>query len=126
MRQYDLGVLGYAHLFGAELVDNNSILWKGRMPFAELADSIVQSGRETLQNAIKMVEENPRWNAKVKYGDTDSMFVLLEGRTMQQAFTIGKVSWSSIIVRWLIGIYFFIIAMHSSLLSVLFPSFESQ
>ncbi|GMH43547.1 hypothetical protein BSKO_11469 [Bryopsis sp. KO-2023] len=64
--------------------------FSGRMPFAELADSIVQSGREVLQNAIHMVESNPEWNAKVKYGDTDSMFVLLEGRTREEAFRIGK------------------------------------
>lgn len=83
--------------FEIKLLADKVILWIGRMPFAELADSIVQSARETLQNAIKMVEENPRWNAKVKYGDTDSMFVLLEGRTMQQAFVIGKVRWARLI-----------------------------
>lgn len=65
---------------------------QGRMPFAELADSIVQTSRETLQNAIKLVEDHPGWHAKVKYGDTDSMFVLLEGRTREEAFRIGKVN----------------------------------
>lgn len=47
------------------------------MPFAELADSIVQSGRQTLENAIALVEGHPQWRARVVYGDTDSMFVLL-------------------------------------------------
>ncbi|CAD7703703.1 unnamed protein product [Ostreobium quekettii] len=64
--------------------------FSGRMPFAELADAIVQSGRETLQNAIKMVEAHRDWKAKVVYGDTDSLFVLLEGRSREEAFRIGQ------------------------------------
>jgi len=35
-----------------------------------LADAIVQTARQTLENAIKMVESNPQWKAKVVYGDT--------------------------------------------------------
>lgn len=58
----------------------------GRMPMAELADSIVQSGRETLEAAIRMVESNPSWDARVVYGDTDSMFVLLAGRYLSLLF----------------------------------------
>ena len=42
----------------------------GRMPMAELADAIVQSGRETLERAIRQVEAHPRWRARVVYGDT--------------------------------------------------------
>lgn len=37
---------------------------------AELADAIVQSGRETLESAIRMVNEHPGWRAQVVYGDT--------------------------------------------------------
>lgn len=37
---------------------------------AELADAIVQSGRETLESAIRMVEAHPAWRAQVVYGDT--------------------------------------------------------
>lgn len=48
-----------------------------------------QSGRETLENAIRLVESNPDWNARVVYGDTDSMFVLLPGRSRSEAFRIG-------------------------------------
>lgn len=40
------------------------------MPMAELADAIVQSGRETLENAIRMVNGHPDWRAQVVYGDT--------------------------------------------------------
>ncbi|BDA47990.1 probable DNA polymerase zeta catalytic subunit [Coccomyxa sp. Obi] len=63
--------------------------FSGRMPMAELADSIVQSGRETLENTIRMVEGHPEWRARVVYGDTDSLFVLLEGRSREEAFRIG-------------------------------------
>ena len=64
--------------------------FSGRMPMAELADAIVQSGRETLESAIKMVESNPRWRARVVYGDTDSLFVQLPGRSIEDAFEIGS------------------------------------
>lgn len=37
---------------------------------AELADAIVQSGRETLESAIRLVESHPAWRAQVVYGDT--------------------------------------------------------
>ncbi|XP_013591840.1 PREDICTED: DNA polymerase zeta catalytic subunit isoform X1 [Brassica oleracea var. oleracea] len=62
--------------------------FSGRMPCAELADSIVQCGRSTLEKAISFVNEN--WNARVVYGDTDSMFVLLKGRTVKEAFEVGQ------------------------------------
>lgn len=61
----------------------------GRMPCVDLADSIVQLGRDSLERAIKSIESGP-WNAKVVYGDTDSLFVLLEGRSREDAFKIGK------------------------------------
>ncbi|KAG0168869.1 DNA polymerase zeta, partial [Apophysomyces sp. BC1034] len=40
--------------------------------------------------AIKMINENERWGAKVVYGDTDSVFVYLPGRTRNEAFVIGN------------------------------------
>ncbi|EOA33539.1 hypothetical protein CARUB_v10019649mg [Capsella rubella] len=64
--------------------------FSGRMPCAELADSIVQCGRSTLENAISFVTANDKWNARVVYGDTDSMFVLLKGRTVKEAFLVGQ------------------------------------
>ncbi|KAJ4719461.1 DNA polymerase [Melia azedarach] len=63
--------------------------FSGRMPCAELADSIVQCGRNTLEKAISFVNANHKWKAKVIYGDTDSMFVLLKGRTVRESFQIG-------------------------------------
>nr|CAB3455274.1 unnamed protein product [Digitaria exilis] len=64
--------------------------FSGRMPCAELADSIVQCGRRTLETAISFVNQHPLWKARVVYGDTDSMFVLLKGRSREEAFRIGK------------------------------------
>ncbi|PHH72803.1 hypothetical protein CDD80_4257 [Ophiocordyceps camponoti-rufipedis] len=67
-----------------------SASFSGRMPCAELADSIVQTGRETLERAVACIHANPDWAAEVVYGDTDSLFVHLPGRSRQQAFTIGE------------------------------------
>ena len=61
----------------------------GRMPCVELADAIVQCGRETLERAMSMIESDPAWEAQVIYGDTDSLFVYLPGRSREEAFRIG-------------------------------------
>jgi DNA polymerase zeta len=67
-----------------------SASFSGRMPCSEIADSIVQTARETLERAIALIHSVERWNAEVVYGDTDSLFVHLKGRTRDQAFTIGE------------------------------------
>lgn len=67
-----------------------SASFSGRMPCSEIADSIVQTGRETLEKAIALIHSVERWGAEVVYGDTDSLFVYLKGRTRDQAFQIGK------------------------------------
>jgi len=66
-----------------------SASFSGRMPCVELADAIVQTARETLERAIRMVNSNKDWHAKVVYGDTDSLFVLLPGSSRERAFDIG-------------------------------------
>lgn len=63
--------------------------FSGRMPCIEVGDSVVSKGRETLERAIKTVEVNTKWGCKVVYGDTDSLFVLVPGRTRADAFKIG-------------------------------------
>lgn len=75
------------------------------MPCIEVADSIVQTGRETLEKvsdgkplghrmltlqAQELIHSRPDWNAQVVYGDTDSLFVALPGRSREQAFKIGN------------------------------------
>ena len=42
-----------------------------------------------LFQAIKFIETNEKWGARVVYGDTDSLFVYLSGKTKEQAFRIG-------------------------------------
>lgn len=59
------------------------------MPCVEVGDSVVSKGRETLERAIKTVESNKEWGCRVVYGDTDSMFVLVPGRSREEAFRIG-------------------------------------
>ncbi|EFX04849.1 DNA polymerase zeta catalytic [Grosmannia clavigera kw1407] len=67
-----------------------SASFSGRMPCVEVADSIVQAGRQTLDRAMALIHADARWQpAEVVYGDTDSLFVHLPGRTRAQAFSIG-------------------------------------
>lgn len=67
-----------------------SASFSGRMPCSEIADSIVQTGRETLEKAIAIIHATEKWGAEVVYGDTDSLFIHLKGRTRDQAFAIGE------------------------------------
>jgi DNA polymerase zeta len=67
-----------------------SASFSGRMPCSEIADSIVQTGRETLERSIAYIHSIERWGAEVVYGDTDSLFVHLKGKTREQAFAIGE------------------------------------
>lgn len=76
--------------------------FSGRMPCVEIADAIVQTGRQILEQvrsaveavltwqAIRLVEGTADWNAKVVYGDTDSLFVLCRGASRERAFQIGQ------------------------------------
>ncbi|PNS15923.1 DNA polymerase zeta catalytic subunit [Sphaceloma murrayae] len=66
-----------------------SASFSGRMPCSEIADSIVQTGRETLEKTIAFIHSVSSWGAEVVYGDTDSLFVYLKGKTREQAFDIG-------------------------------------
>ena len=84
-----------ARQLGLKLMANvtygyTSATYSGRMPCIEVADSIVQTGRETLEKAQEMIHSRPEWGASVVYGDTDSLFVALPGRTKDQAFVIGN------------------------------------
>ncbi|EGN99381.1 hypothetical protein SERLA73DRAFT_90742 [Serpula lacrymans var. lacrymans S7.3] len=67
-----------------------SATYSGRMPAVEIADSIVQSGRETLEKAVRIINATKKWGGKVVYGDTDSLFIYLPGKTKEQAFRIGQ------------------------------------
>ncbi|KAI0805111.1 DNA polymerase family B [Xylaria sp. FL0064] len=67
-----------------------SASFSGRMPCSEIADSIVQTGRETLERAIALIHSVDKWKAEVVYGDTDSLFIYLPDRTRDQAFDIAN------------------------------------
>lgn len=84
-----------ARQLGLKLIANvtfgyTAAAYSGRMPSVEVGDSIVHKARETLERAIKLVNDTKKWGARVVYGDTDSMFVLLKGATKEQAFKIGN------------------------------------
>ena len=67
-----------------------SASFSGRMPCSEIADSIVQTSRETLERSIAFIHSVERWGAEIVYGDTDSLFIHLKGRTKDEAFDIGS------------------------------------
>lgn len=68
-----------------------SATYSGRMPCVEIADSIVQTGRETMERAIEHIKSNfAKWGADVVYGDTDSLFIHFEGKSRDEAFDLGS------------------------------------
>ncbi|XP_028411186.1 DNA polymerase zeta catalytic subunit-like isoform X2 [Dendronephthya gigantea] len=83
-----------ARQLGLKLIANvtygyTSANFSGRMPCVEIADAIVRKARETLERAIRLVNSREEWGARVVYGDTDSLFVLVKGATKEEAFRIG-------------------------------------
>eukprot|EP00794_Sanderia_malayensis_P000337 gene337-969_t len=84
-----------ARQLGLKLIANvtygyTSANFSGRMPAVEIADSVVRKARETLEVAIEMINTTKKWNARVVYGDTDSVFVLLKGATKERAFAVSE------------------------------------
>lgn len=66
-----------------------SATFSGRMPNSDIADAIVSTGREILTQSIRLIEMG-NYGAKVVYGDTDSLFVYLPGKSKRDAFKIGN------------------------------------
>lgn len=73
-----------------------SATFSGRSAMPLVADSIVECGRRTLTNAVNLAnnwgkQQNGKWSgAEVVYGDTDSLFIRLPGRTIKEAFVFGE------------------------------------
>ncbi|PHJ25058.1 dna polymerase family b protein, partial [Cystoisospora suis] len=89
-----LRLLNYRQ-YGLKMIANVSYgytaaSFTGHMPCADIADAIVQTARTTLMRAIALVHSTPRWGGRVLYGDTDSLFVLLENKSLEAAFEIGR------------------------------------
>jgi len=83
-----------ARQFGLKMIANvtygyTSASFSGRMPCVEVADAIVQTARRTLERAVRWVEREVP-GAEVVYGDTDSLFVHLPGRSKAEAFAEGS------------------------------------
>ncbi|KAJ2888498.1 DNA polymerase zeta, partial [Coemansia asiatica] len=65
--------------------------FSGRMPCVDIADAIVQCGRETLESTVQYIHSKYAvWGARVVYGDTDSVFIHMPGKSRESAFRIGK------------------------------------
>eukprot|EP01135_Chromosphaera_perkinsii_P007361 Nk52_evm9s805 gene=Nk52_evmTU9s805 len=84
-----------ARQFGLKMIANvtygyTSANFSGRMPCIEIADAIVSTGKQTLERAINLVNETKKWNSRVVYGDTDSLFVEVIGASRQEAFRVGR------------------------------------
>lgn len=73
-----------------------SATFSGRCAMPLLADTIVECGRRTLTNAIDLAnswgkDRSSNWyGAEVIYGDTDSLFIRLPGRSVREAFDFGE------------------------------------
>ncbi|KAG5454784.1 DNA polymerase zeta catalytic subunit [Clonorchis sinensis] len=68
--------------------------FSGRMPCVDVGDSIVSKARETLEQAIQLVDsgaiELPHWTTpRVVYGDTDSLFIHFPGLGKLEAFEVA-------------------------------------
>ncbi|KAH9525040.1 hypothetical protein Btru_000173 [Bulinus truncatus] len=84
-----------ARQLGLKLISNvtygyTGASFSGRMPCIEVGDSIVRKARESLERAIEMVRNTPKWKAHVVYGDTDSLFIHFPGCTKEEAFVLGN------------------------------------
>jgi DNA polymerase zeta len=79
-----------------------SATFSGRCAMPLLADSIVECGRRTLRKAMNVANrwgqgtdpwgrKDESWlGAAVIYGDTDSLFIKMPGRTYKEAFRFGE------------------------------------
>ncbi|RKP26760.1 hypothetical protein SYNPS1DRAFT_13724, partial [Syncephalis pseudoplumigaleata] len=63
--------------------------YSGRMPCVDLADAIVSYGRRLLEGTIRWINETEPSSTRVVYGDTDSIFVGVQGASIGNAFRVG-------------------------------------
>lgn len=63
----------------------------------QVGDSIVHKARETLERAIKMVNDTKKWGARVVYGDTDRL--VSQNATLFFLFTSHAHLWHRSVLR---------------------------
>lgn len=63
--------------------------FSGRMPNAQIGDSIVEYGRVILTKSINYVLNHFN-DVEVVYADTDSMFIQCKGYSRHDAFALGR------------------------------------
>ncbi|KAG7363113.1 replicative DNA polymerase [Nitzschia inconspicua] len=85
-----------------------SATFSGRCAMPLLADSIVECGRRTLRKAMNIANRwgqgtdpwgrrDEKWlGATVIYGDTDSLFIKMPGRSYKEAFHFGELLCSAV------------------------------
>lgn len=63
--------------------------FSGRMPNAQLGDSIVEYGRVILNQSLQYIEHHyPA--IEIVYADTDSMFLHCKGMSRSESFALGR------------------------------------
>lgn len=56
------------------------------MPHQDIADTIVEIARQSLRRVVEIIESKfGKFNCKVIYGDTDSVFVRCKNMNLDQA-----------------------------------------
>ena len=64
--------------------------FSGRMPNINISDSILSLGRQMIKTAIDYIENKTPYELKVVYGDTDSVFISVKNKSIQESIEIGK------------------------------------
>ena len=99
MKKYDKESQIYSFLNSRQLGIKNlanvmygytSAGYSGRMPNTEIGDTIVSLGRKIVTTSIKYIENESKYNCKVIYSDTDSMFISIYNKSPEEAILIGK------------------------------------
>lgn len=100
MKLYEKGSLTYRMLdsrqLALKLIANvtygyTAAGFSGRMPCVELADSVLAFSRHSLEKVIKIVNESEDTKGtRIIYGDTDSAFILCEGKSIEYSFNVGE------------------------------------
>ena len=81
-----LGIKGLANV----IYGYTSAGFSGRMPNINISDSILSLGRQMLKTAIDYIENKKPYELKVVYGDTDSLFISVKNKSIEESIDIGK------------------------------------